>query len=117
MEALSQTLALRLWRVSIDTTTSPLEALELIRSYPYNVILCDVKMPVMTGLELLPLVHRLVPRAAMVLMSGHGIEETRDVALRAGTADYLHKPLDRNLLAARLKQILKSQHNARRELL
>ena len=55
----------------VRTTTSPREALELLRAATADVIIADFKMPEMTGLELLDEVRRLDPRVRRVLLTGY----------------------------------------------
>src|SRR5580704_15793725 len=55
----------------VRMTTSPRDALDLLRAAPADVVIADFKMPEMTGLELLDEVHRLDPRVRRVLLTGY----------------------------------------------
>ncbi len=68
------------------------EALALIEKAPFEVVLCDVRMPGMDGMELLPLLVRRLPESTVVLMSAYGSEELALEAMRRGAYDYLAKP-------------------------
>lgn len=60
----------------VRMTTSPCEALELLRAAPADVVIADFKMPEMTGLELLDEVHRVHPRVRRLLLTGYANMES-----------------------------------------
>src|SRR5215207_9663170 len=95
LEALKETLQLRLAHVTIDTSASTLDALQRIRSVAYDAIVADVAMPGMDGLELLAHVRQLQPDTPTLLMTGHGDQDLAQRAIREGAHEYLQKPLDR----------------------
>jgi DNA-binding NtrC family response regulator len=67
-------------------------ALALLEDQPVHMILTDMVMPNMTGLEFLERVKRLLPRVEVALMTGHGSIETAVHAMRLGAYDYITKP-------------------------
>jgi CheY-like chemotaxis protein len=67
------------------------EALELVQSAAPDLILTDMQMPEMGGLELVQAVHARYPKVPVVLMTAHGSEEVAAAALRAGAASYVPK--------------------------
>jgi len=62
------------------------EALELFEQRPFNIVITDVRMPKMSGLELLRQVKKLRQRTSVVIVTGHGSEEVAISALRAAQA-------------------------------
>jgi two-component system response regulator AtoC len=64
----------------------------LLEDQPAHMILCDMVMPQMTGLEFLGRVKRILPRTEVALMTGHGSVETAVQAMRLGAYDYITKP-------------------------
>jgi two-component system response regulator AtoC len=68
------------------------EALAQLENDPVDVVLCDLRMPGMDGLELLPQIRRRQPGASVILMSAYGSEELAIEALQRGAHDYLAKP-------------------------
>jgi len=68
------------------------EALALLEERPAHIILTDLVMPRMSGLEFLEQVRRLLPRAEIAVMTGHGSVETAVQAMKLGAYDYISKP-------------------------
>ncbi len=79
-------------------------ALALLEEQPVHMILSDMVMPHMSGLEFLEKVKKLVPRTEVALMTGHGSIETAVQAMKLGAYDYITKPIDTN----RLRTILQN---------
>jgi DNA-binding NtrC family response regulator len=67
-------------------------ALALLEEQPTHMVLTDMIMPQMSGLEFLEQVKRLVPRTEVAVMTGHGSIETAVQAMRLGAYDYITKP-------------------------
>src|SRR5947207_6843363 len=68
------------------------DALALLEEQPAHIILTDLVMPRMSGLEFLERVKRLLPRAEIAVMTGHGSIETAVQAMKLGAYDYISKP-------------------------
>jgi CheY-like chemotaxis protein len=71
-------------------------------------LLSDINMPGMTGLELLPKVHEIRPDVPVVMITAYGDEDTRARALKAGAAGFLTKPIDFTLLREEITERLNS---------
>jgi CheY-like chemotaxis protein/anti-sigma regulatory factor (Ser/Thr protein kinase) len=82
------------------------EALELIAAAPPDVVVTDLQMPEMDGLELVEAVRRRYPRVPVVLMTAHGSEEIAHRALQAGAASYVPKRSLAKDLAATVASVL-----------
>jgi two-component system nitrogen regulation response regulator NtrX len=79
------------------------EALALLEDPGANLVLLDVKMPGMDGLEVLSAIRARHPGVPVLMISGHGTVATAVDAIKAGAMDFLEKPLDRDRLLLRLK--------------
>ncbi len=79
---------------------------EKIKNNDYDLILCDIKMPKMDGVELLEEVKKIKPEIPMVMISGHGDMETAINAMRLGAFDYISKPPDLNRLLNTVRNAL-----------
>lgn len=87
---LGEALASEQWIV--EWTTRPLEALERVKSSLYELILLDIKMPEISGLELLPQLKKACPETAIMVMSAFGNVPIAVQAMKQGAEDYIEKP-------------------------
>src|SRR5919201_3418284 len=104
LEALPETVRLRLAGVAVDTCDSGVEALRRIDATDYDVIVSDIKMPGMDGLALLAEIRTRRPGTPTVLITGHGERELALAALRGGAHDLIQKPIDRDYFVASLER-------------
>ncbi len=79
---------------------------EKIKNNDYDLVLCDIKMPKMDGVELLEAVKKIKPEIPMVMISGHGDMETAINTMRLGAFDYISKPPDLNRLLNTVRNAL-----------
>lgn len=79
---------------------------EMIQQEDYDLVLCDIKMPKMDGVELLSAVQKIKPEIPMVMISGHGDIETAVQTMRLGAFDYISKPPDLNRLLNTVRNAL-----------
>lgn len=82
------------------------EALKMYATDPPDLMLLDIWMPEMDGLETLRRVKELVPTAQVMMMSGHGSIETAVKAIKLGAYDYIEKPLSLENVTLRVKHAL-----------
>lgn len=93
---------------AVDTVGNGAEALESLRHTPYDVVLMDVQMPVMDGLDASRRIHRSVSaadRPYIIALTANAMSEDRDACLAAGMDDYLSKPLHSADLAEALDRV------------
>jgi CheY-like chemotaxis protein len=105
--AVNQKLALRLLErmgYTADVASNGLEALSAIEAQPYDVVLMDVQMPELDGLEASREIRRRWPDRALriVAMTANAMEGDRDECLAAGMDDYVSKPIRPDELRAAL---------------
>src|ERR1022692_1919794 len=75
----------------VDLAAHGQAALEQLRKAPPDVVLTDLEMPVMNGLELVEAIRRDFPWVPVILMTAHGSEEIASLAMRKGAASYVPK--------------------------
>lgn len=90
----------------VEEATDGVQGLEKIKTTDYGLVLCDIKMPKMDGVELLEAVKKIKPEIPMVMISGHGDMETAIQAMRLGAFDYISKPPDLNRLLNTVRNAL-----------
>ena len=76
------------------TAQSGKEALEKLKSQNIHVVILDVKMPGMDGIDVLKQIKKLYPIIEVILLTGHGSTETAVEGMKLGAFDYLMKPAD-----------------------
>lgn len=79
---------------------------EMIKKDDFDLVLCDIKMPKMDGVEVLEIVKKIKPEIPMVMISGHGDLDTAVKTMRMGAFDYISKPPDLNRLLNTIRNAL-----------
>ncbi|MFL9843712.1 sigma-54-dependent transcriptional regulator [Flavobacterium rhizosphaerae] len=90
----------------IEEAEDGANGLEKIQNDDYDLVLCDIKMPKMDGVELLEAVKKIKPEIPFVMISGHGDLETAIQTMRLGAFDYISKPPDLNRLLNTVRNAL-----------
>ncbi len=90
----------------VEDAEDGLQGLEKIKNQDYDLVLCDIKMPKMDGIELLEAVKKIKPEIPMVMISGHGDMETAIHSMKLGAFDYISKPPDLNRLLNTVRNAL-----------
>jgi two-component system response regulator HydG len=85
----------------VTAVESPIVATQKLAQEDFDVALLDIKMPQLSGLELLHAVKHRRPEVEVIMMTGHATVETALAAVKAGAYDYLTKPFDDVELVAR----------------
>lgn len=93
-------------KYDIDLAEDGQVAFELFKKNDYDLILSDIKMPKMDGIELLEQVKKENPDQSFILITGHGDVETAVSAIQHGAYDFIQKPLDLNRLLVTVKNAL-----------
>jgi len=82
----------------VELAENGVEGLEKLSKETYDLVLCDIKMPKMDGIELLDKAIEMQPDITMVMISGHGDIDTAVDCIKKGAFDYISKPPDLNRL-------------------
>lgn len=93
-------------KFDVDEAADGAEGLKKVETQDYDVVLCDIKMPKMDGMELLAKILAAKPDVPVVMISGHGSIETAVDALKKGAYDYISKPPDLNRLLVTVRNAL-----------
>jgi len=89
----------------VDEAEDGPKGIDWVGKESYDVILCDIKMPQMDGIEVLENIQKITD-APVVMISGHGTIETAVEAIRKGAYDFIAKPLDLNRLLITLRNAM-----------
>ena len=93
-------------KFEVDEAGDGAEGLKKVESSSFDLVLCDIKMPKMDGLEVLAKLQELNPDLPVVMISGHGTIETAVDAIKSGAFDYIAKPPDLNRLLVTVRNAL-----------
>lgn len=96
--------------ISSQWRTSPIEALELLKTSDFDVILTDLQMPGLNGIALCERIVANRPDIPVIVMTAFGSFDTAVAAIRAGAYDFVSKPVELDLLALTLQRAI--QHRA-----
>jgi two-component system, sensor histidine kinase and response regulator len=108
LQALPETLRLRMSGVTVDTADSAAAALDRIAAQDYDAIVTDIKMPGMDGLALLAEIRGRRPDTPTLMITGHGEQDLAVRALRGGAYDFIQKPIDRDQFVALLYRAIRA---------
>jgi DNA-binding NtrC family response regulator len=80
----------------VDLAEDGISGIELFQKNNYDVVLCDIKMPQMDGIEVLDQLQNQSSEIPVIMISGHGNIDTAVEAIKKGAFDFIEKPLDLN---------------------
>ncbi len=99
--------------VALYTASDPVEGLDLVRKHRPQLVITDLVMPGLTGLEVLREIMAFAPSTNVILMTAHYTTETAVDAIRNGAADYLQKPVKIADLRDRVRHLLTAAESQR----
>jgi len=91
---------------NVEEAEDGIKGIELVKVADFDLILCDIKMPKMDGVEVLKKLKELKPEIPVIMISGHGDLETAVETMRLGAYDYISKPPDLNRLLNTVRNAL-----------
>lgn len=93
----------------VSETEDGVQGISLVENENFDLILCDIKMPKMDGIEVLTQIKKIKPEIPVVMISGHGDLDTAVHSMRLGAFDYISKPPDLNRLLNTVRIALDSK--------
>jgi len=90
----------------------PLAALDLLRREKFDVVITDIRMPKVNGLQILEAVRQLSPRTAVILMTAHSSVESAIQAVKLGASDYILKPFRNDQIKLAVYRLLDRERAA-----
>jgi DNA-binding response OmpR family regulator len=98
--------------VGSDVALDGEQALEMLQEEVPDVMVLDLRMPGIDGMEVLRLVRKQYPQLEVIIMTGHGSDKDEAEARRLGAFDYLRKPVDINNLMEIVREAGRSHRQA-----
>jgi DNA-binding response OmpR family regulator len=105
--------ALEALKVPVDTASTGEEALQKLTEKSFNLMLLDLKLPGMDGLEVLRRVADKYPDLMVIMITAYGSIEVAVEAMRIGAVDFLQKPFDPNVMRDMVRRVLQSPPEGR----
>lgn len=93
-------------KYQVEDAADGMEGIAMVEKGNYDIVLCDIKMPKMDGIEVLDKIMQLSPDMPVIMISGHGNIETAVEAVKKGAFDFIAKPLDLNRLLVTLRNAM-----------
>ena len=93
-------------KYEVDLAASGAEGLELFEAGKYDIVLCDIKMPEMDGIEVLEKISETGADTQVIMISGHGNIDTAVSAIKKGAYDFIEKPLDLNRMLITIRNAM-----------
>jgi two-component system nitrogen regulation response regulator NtrX len=90
----------------VDLAEDGIKGLELFSANSYDIVLCDIKMAKMDGIEVLGKISEISTDTPVIMISGHGNIDTAVEAIKKGAYDFLEKPLDLNRLLITIRNAM-----------
>ncbi|MFW6304112.1 MAG: sigma-54-dependent transcriptional regulator, partial [Candidatus Sumerlaeota bacterium] len=94
----------------VDITDDPRQALQLFAEKKYSIVLCDLKMPGLSGLDVLEHLRKVEPDVSVIMMTAYASAETAVEAMKKGAYDYLIKPFSTDELKILVKRCCETQN-------
>jgi putative nucleotidyltransferase with HDIG domain len=90
----------------VDSVNNAFDAIKKLELEKYDILVTDIKMPRMSGMDIIKKLQQISPETKAIIMTGFGDLETAQTAIREGAYDYLFKPFDNDALRQAVKKAI-----------
>lgn len=90
----------------VETTNSPTEGIKLFREEDYDLVITDLKMPGLDGMDIFHEFREINPAVPLIIITAYGSIETADQALREGVAEFITKPFRKDSILFTIRRVL-----------
>lgn len=90
----------------VDTTNNPLEVGRMLQEKAYDLVISDLKMPLVDGIDLIDIIRKLDARLPIVIITAYGTLETAEEAVQKGAYDFITKPFRKEAILITVKRAL-----------
>ncbi len=99
---------------TVTTANNGDEAIQALRNNDFHIVVLDLKMEGMDGIEVLKIFKKMVPDLPVIMLTGHGSQIAAEEGLKHGVSDYLSKPYDFESLIKKIYSSLNKKMNSGR---
>ena len=111
-------LMLKSWLVknnyNVETTSSAQEAKQMVKDFPFDLILSDIRMPDVDGISLLNWTKKYDSDIQVIMMTGYAEIESVVESMKSGATDYISKPIDPEILFSKIEEAFQVQENIKK---
>lgn len=93
-------------KYEVDLAEDGTKGIEKVKTSEYDIVLCDIKMPGLDGIDVLEQLAEIAPDTPVVMISGHGNIDTAVESIKKGAFDFIEKPLDLNRLLITIRNAM-----------
>jgi len=90
----------------VETTNNPAEGLKMLKEEAYDLVISDLKMPGMDGLEVFDELRKMKPDIPVIIITAYGSPEAADEALKKGVSDFITKPFRKDTILFTMNRVL-----------
>ena len=90
----------------VDTTNNPLEVEKMLKERPYDLVVTDLKMPLVDGIDLIDIIKKIDAQIPIIIITAYGTMETADEAIQKGAYDFITKPFRKENILITIKRAL-----------
>ena len=90
----------------VTTTNNPLEVSKLLQEKAYDLVVSDLKMPLVDGMDLIDIIKKIDPLLPIIIITAYGTLETAEEAVQKGAYDFITKPFRKETILITIKRAL-----------
>ncbi|MFZ5450968.1 MAG: response regulator [Thermodesulfobacteriota bacterium] len=88
----------------VTTTNNPLEVSKLLQEKPYDLVVTDLKMPLVDGMDLIDIIKKIDSQIPIIIITAYGTMETAEEAVQKGAYDFITKPFRKETILITIKR-------------
>src|SRR4030067_2360684 len=90
----------------VETTNNPLEVSKLMQDAHYDLVISDLKMPLVDGIDLIDIIKKIDSKIPIIIITAYGTMETAEEAIQKGAYDFITKPFRKETILITIKRAL-----------
>jgi DNA-binding NtrC family response regulator len=93
----------------VTTTNNPLEVSKLLQEKPFDLVVSDLKMPLVDGMDLIDIIKKIDAKLPIIIITAYGTLETAEEAVQKGAYDFITKPFRKETILITIRRALEWQ--------